>query len=449
MIRECLDIEDDSWIRDLSERLEGGRREVDADWKRTWPVDIFQGWWLQSFGYALAALYLFYFAILYRVGRWIIDGAGRPIYTDFACAWVAALQAIHGHATSLYDPAKFVEMQAAVVAPSDYIYPNWPYPPTFLVILAPFAALDYLHAFIAWDLLTLLGCVAVVYLIVRRRAAIAMALASPFTAWNFLAAQNGFLTASLLGASLLLLKRQPVVAGVFIGCLTYKPQFGILFPVGLLAAGQWRAIVSCVITVVVLAGVAIAAFGGGVWIALPQELVAQAGLNLLADPNSNWAYLQSAYGLIRSLHSPPNLAWLAQGLVTFGSAVTVWIVWRSRVCYELKAAILAAAALLATPYAFAYDTTAIVIPAAFLATDQLSRGLLRGEKAIWIVLLGVPLAVLVTLGDNAGGKTFGGTPVSLFVASMLFFVILRRTLRCFGKPTIVDSGLGLQPATFR
>jgi hypothetical protein len=133
--------------------------------------------------------------------------------------------------------------------------------------------------------------------------------------------------------------------------------------------------------------------------------------------------------LIRSLHGPAHLAWLVQGLVTLGGAVTVWLIWRSRVCYELKAAILSAAALLATPYAFAYDMAAIVVPAAFLATDQLSRGLLLGEKTMWIVLFGAPLAILVTLGDNAGGTTFGGTPVSLFAALMLLCMILRRAPR--------------------
>ena len=59
---------------------------------------------------------------------------------------------------------------------------------------------------------------------------------------------------------------------------------------------------------------------------------------------------------------------------------------------------MAAGALLATPYAFAYDMAAIVIPAAFLAADQLSRGVLEGEKAIWMGLFGIPLAVLVALG---------------------------------------------------
>ncbi|MBV9374644.1 MAG: DUF2029 domain-containing protein [Alphaproteobacteria bacterium] len=430
----------------MTEAFAYRRREIGSRSNLSQRVNIFQDWWLQSFGYALAALYLTYFVILYRAGSWIVDGAGRPIYTDFACAWTAALQATSGHAASLYDPAKFVQIQAAVVGPSDYIYPNWPYPPTFLLILAPLAALEYSHALIVWNLLTLLGCVAVVYLIVRRRAAIALVLAAPFSAWNLLAAHNGFLTAVFLGGSLLLLERRPVLAGVFLGLLTYKPQFGILFPVALLAVGEWRAIAGCAITVVLLAVAALAAFGPDVWIAFPRELVAQAGLNFPADPDSNWAYLQTAYGLVRSLRGGANLAWLVQGLITLCTAVIVWVVWRSRISYDLKAAILSAAALLATPYAFAYDTAAIVIPAAFLAKDQLNRGLLRGEKAMWIVLFAAPLAVLVTLGDNIGGPTFGGTPVSLFAAFLIFVVILHRALRYSEKQEITPRKPELVPA---
>jgi len=418
----------------MIEAVEIRHREAHPDRKRPRAVDIFKDWWFQSFGYALVALYLIYFVILYRAGSWIIDSTGLPIYTDFACGWIAALEAARGHAASLYDPAKFVEMQAVLVGPSDGIYPNWPYPPTFFLIFAPFAALDYLQAFIAWDVITLFGCVAVVYLIVRRRAAIAIALATPFTAWNFIAAHNGFLTGSLLGASLLFLERQPVLAGVFIGCLTYKPQFGLLYPVALMAAGQWRAIASATITAALLAGASAAIFGTGAWAAFPEELVAQAHLNLLADPDSNWGYLQTVYGLVRSSHGGARLAWLAQGLTMVGTAVIVWIAWRSRVSYRLKAAILSAAALVATPYAFAYDMAAIVIPAAFLAKDQLDRGLLRGDKAIWVVLFGAPLGVLVTLGDNAGGTTFGGTPVSLVAVVILLGAILRRT---FAMPMAV------------
>lgn len=392
------------------------------------PADIFNGWWLQLFGYALAALYLVYFIILYRAGTWIVGSAGLPIYTDFGNAWTAGMQALHGNAATLYVPGELAKIKTALFGPTDFFYENWPYPPTFFLILAPLSMLPYLYAFLTWDILTLLGCVVVVYLIVRQRPALALSLAAPFTAWNFLAAQNGFLTATFLGASLLFLERRPILAGVFIGCLTYKPQFGILIPVALIAAQQWRVVAAAIVTTGVLVGISSAAFGTGVWAAFPGQLVAQTGVNLLAGPDSNWGYLQTVYGLVRTLHGSSALAWLAQGLTTFGTAAIVWIVWRSRASYALKAATVSAAALLATPYAFAYDMAALVVPAAFLASDQLSRGLLYGEKTMWIVLFGAPLAALVTLGDNAGQTTFGGTPAGLLAGIALLAVILRRAV---------------------
>ena len=399
---------------------------IQADVKFSRSLGIFSEWRLQVYGYAVAAIYAAFLVSVYRTGTWIVTTGWLPIYTDFACAWAAAVQALHADATTLYDPVEFVKVQVALVGPRDYFYPNWPYPPTFFLILAPFTALPYLGAFITWDLATLLGLIVVVYLIVRRRPTIALVLASPFTAWNFLAAQNGFLTGSLLGAGLLFLESRPVLAGVFIGLLTYKPQFGILLPVALAASGRWRTFASAAVAAALFAVASAAAFGTGVWAAFPRQLVAQSSVNFFGDPDGDWGYLQTVYGLIRSLHGSARLAWLAQGLTALMTAVIVWIVWRSQTRYALKAAILSAAALIATPYAFAYDMAAIVVPAAFLATDQLCRGLLRGEQSIWIILFSAPLIVLITLGDNVGGPTFGGTPISLLTVIALFCVILRR-----------------------
>ena len=399
---------------------------IQADVKFSRSLGIFSEWRLQVYGYAVAAIYAAFLVSVYRAGTWIVTTGWLPIYTDFACAWAAAVQALHADATALYDPVEFVKVQVALVGPRDYFYPNWPYPPTFFLILAPFTALPYLGAFITWDLATLLGLIVVVYLIVRRRPTIALVLASPFTAWNFLAAQNGFLTASLLGAGLLFLESRPVLAGVFIGLLTYKPQFGILLPVALAASGRWRTFASAAVAAALFAVGSAAAFGTGVWAAFPRQLVAQSSVNFFGDPDGDWGYLQTVYGLIRSLHGSARLAWLAQGLTALMTAVIVWIVWRSQTRYALKAAILSAAALIATPYAFAYDMAAIVVPAAFLATDQLRRGLLWGEQSIWIILFSAPLIVLITLGDNVGGPTFGGTPISLLTVIALFCVILRR-----------------------
>jgi arabinofuranan 3-O-arabinosyltransferase len=235
-----------------------------ADFSR--PLGIFAEWRLQVYGCAVAAIYAAFLVSVYRAGTWIVTSGWLPIYTDFACAWAAVVQALHGDAASLYDPSEFVKVQAALVGPRDYFYPNWPYPPTFLLILAPFTALPYLGAFITWDLATLLGLIVVVYFIVRRWPAVALVLASPFSAWNFLATQNGFLTGSLLGASLLFLERWPVLAGIFMGSLIYKPQFGVLMPVALAASRQWRAFVSAVVTAALLVAVSIAVFGIDVWL---------------------------------------------------------------------------------------------------------------------------------------------------------------------------------------
>ncbi len=63
----------------MTEALERLQVEADSDRRTRRRPDIFAAWWLESFGYTLAALYLFYFVILYRAGTWIIGKTGLPI----------------------------------------------------------------------------------------------------------------------------------------------------------------------------------------------------------------------------------------------------------------------------------------------------------------------------------------------------------------------------------
>jgi hypothetical protein len=359
---------------------------------------------------------------LYKTGFWIVDNNGVPVYSDFITPWIAGVQALHGDSAPLYDPKEFFKLQEALVGAKDVYYPNWPYPPTFLLVLVPFAMLPYGYAFVLWDLVTLFSFTAVVYLIVRRFPAIALVLASPLTVWTLYAGQNGLLWGSLLGASLLLLERQPVVAGVFIGCLTYKPQFGILLPVALLAAREWRAFSSAVGTFVFLVCTSVAAFGIEVWEAFPRQLAAQNVEVLVTGGHGHWGYIQTVYGLLRALHGGAVVAWVAQGVTLVCAVVIVYLVWRAQVRYQLKAATLSAAALIATPYAFATDLIAIAIPMAFLVSDQIRYGLLRGEQATIIALFAACFLILATSGS---------TPIGPIMMLALLAVILRR---CFSLP---------------
>ena len=98
--------------------------------------------------------------------------------------------------------------------------------------------------------------------------------------------------------------------------------------------------------------------------------------------------------------------------------------------YALKAAILSAAVLLASPYAFAYDMAAVAIPIAFLASDQMRCGLLKGEQTILLALFCAILALLVIFRDPPDGIPFGSLPgIGPAVLITLLVIILRRTLR--------------------
>jgi len=392
------------------------------------PLRFFEEARLEAYGYALAIIYAVILVHFYRAGSWIVDLAGAPVYTDFTTIWVAGVEAVRGEAARLYDSAQFLKIQEQILGTRPYFYPNWPYPPTMLLIAAPFGALPYLYAFLSWDSLTLATLLIVVYRIVPRPSAIPLVLASPFTAWNFLAGQNGFLTGSLLGAALLCLERQPVLAGIFIGCLSYKPQFGILFPIALIAARQWRAIASAAVTVVALAGLSATAFGIGAWEMLPTGLLAQKNVVLLADgaADANWGHIQTIYGLIRELHGGSVLAALLHGAAAFAVAVIVWRVWRSSASYDLKAAAVSAAALIATPYAFSYDMAALAIPVAFLARDQLRNGLLRREQAVLLALFGMVLAAFGAFWINQDKLDFCMMPLGPIALITVMFLIVRR-----------------------
>jgi hypothetical protein len=185
----------------------------------------------------------------------------------------------------------------------------------------------------------------------------------------------------------------------------------------LVAARQWRAFASAAVTAVLIVGASLLVFGVDVWIEFPRQVLAQADEALFADPESHWGLLQTILGLVHVLHGGAVLAWVAQGLTTLGAALLVFLVWRSSTRYTIKAATLSAAALLATPYAYAYDMAAIAIPVAFLARDQICCGSTRGEQLALMVLFLASFGIFFTAGQGAVGAP---------VLVTLLYLIVRR-----------------------
>ena len=184
----------------------------------------------------------------YVKGAWLIDATGAPVANDFVNVWAAGRQALAGHAAAAYDAHahKLIE-DAAIGRAFAGEYP-WNYPPPFFFVAAVLALLPLVTANVSWLLLTFPLYLAVVRRIVRDPCALLLACAFPGIVPNVMAGQNGFVTAALIGGALLLLEKRPLLAGCLIGCLTFKPQLGLLFPLVLIAGGAWRALASAAAT---------------------------------------------------------------------------------------------------------------------------------------------------------------------------------------------------------
>ena len=107
-------------------------------------------------------------------------------------------------------------------------------------VAAGLAQFPYAVAFAGWMAISVVPYAAVIRGIVGRRFGFMLAIAFPMAFSNTLVGQNGFLTASLIGGTLVLLPTRPVLSGICLGLLSYKPQYGLLFPLVLVAASQWR-----------------------------------------------------------------------------------------------------------------------------------------------------------------------------------------------------------------
>lgn len=77
--------------------------------------------------------------------------------------------------------------------------------------------------------------------------------------------QNGALSAAILGMGLVLVPSRPVMAGVCIGLLSYKPHLGLLLPLALGAAGYWRTFAAAAATTVALVLATTMVFGAESW----------------------------------------------------------------------------------------------------------------------------------------------------------------------------------------
>jgi arabinofuranan 3-O-arabinosyltransferase len=357
--------------------------------------------------------------------RWILDAGGHPLAADFLSFWSAGLLAQGGHAAQAYDWSIMHALQGRLMHHTASGFLGWAYPPLFFAVAMVLALLPFGMAFLGWVGASLALYAAAVARIARDRRAALFALAAPASLACIVAGQNGFLTGALMACVLLQLEARPILAGLLLGLLTFKPHFGLLFPVALLFGGYWRAFVAAAIATLAILFVS--------WLAAPDSLAAFAqhlgGMSndFLSQGHAGFYKLQSLYGLLRTSGVPDGASFTAQGALLATMAGFIAWLWRNEKDVSLRCAGLCTATLLATPYLFLYDFPVLSVAIAFLWR---SRPFDRVET---ILLLLSQLAI--------AGFVIVSLPTGFIAALLTFLVVARRAI----SPSLRTAPLA-QPA---
>jgi alpha-1,2-mannosyltransferase len=358
---------------------------------------------------------------------WLAVAIWRPSSAplgDAIALWTWARFLTDHPAAEIYDPSTLHAGQvAAGLDPREY-YP-FAYPPSFLLVLRPLALLPYGVTPLT---LAVLGLPLYLWATVGNRWRSPMALAAlvaPTTAISIVAGQTGFLASALLIGGLRLTGRRPILAGLLLGLLTYKPQIGVLVPVALVSAKQWRCIATAFATFLMLFAVTSAVFGPEIWAtwfaAIPgfsSYVAAEGGRILHLMPTVMSTLLQVGVAA--------PAARLVQAGVSVAMMGVVWASFRSGPT-RLAAATLLVGTFLATPYAFLYDMPIVAAAVFWMIQERYDDGASFGWGEI-LVLTIAAIAPMMMPAETAR------LPVSAISLVLLLGIILRRAWTLRSRP---------------
>jgi hypothetical protein len=376
---------------------------------------------LRAYSIILIAAYAAATILWIALADGLVDRNNKPIGTDFSNVYAAGTLTLEGKPDVAYDWPSEYAVEKATFGGRNVAFFGWHYPPLFLLVAAVLALVPYGWALALWMVTTLSAYVAAMRAIVPRPMTALLALAYPAVFVNLGHGQNGFINAALLGGALLLLDRRPLVAGMLTGFLAYKPQFGVLIPVVLIASARFHVIAAAAATVLAAVAATLALFGIKTWAAFAASTTLTRHI-VLEEGNTGWEKIQSAFSAVRMWGGSIDAAYAAQGTLALAVAAGLIWLWRSEAAFELKAAALAAATLLATPYVLDYDLMILAVAIAFFIRHGLARGFRDFELSLLAIICVAPLLTRALASVT-------GIPLGLVAQLALFVMTLDRARR--------------------
>ena len=343
---------------------------------------------------------------------------------DFVAFWSAGVLTLGGNPAGAFDAKAIAAAQQLAVPGLEKLF-LWHYPPTFQLVTMPLALLPYLTSYLVFVAGSLVLFVAALRPLVPHRDGWIILLALPGTFICVMHGQNSLVSAALLGTAIMTIDRRPVVAGICIGLLAYKPQLGVLFPLVLALTGRWRVIGAAAATTAVFVALSVLAFGLDLWGVFFRNLsvvreVTEAGL-------LPWGKMPSAFVFLRMLGVPQGAAYAGQAIVAIAAAAAVALVWWRCGATLLAGATLVTGTMLLTPYTFDYEMAILAVPLAVIARHLVRHGASGGEKLMLLVLAVSPLAV--------------GTPVDK-IGFQVGFIVLLALFAWTARLALAARGLG-------
>ena len=343
----------------------------------------------------------------------------HAIGRDFVNMWVGGRLVLAGKAQTLFDLHAYIDALHQLFHPA--LPPHfWSYPPSTFHMAAPLAMLPYGGALAVW---TLLGLVAVfaaagIGVTAEARARIFLLLAiAPATLVNVICGQNGFMTAALMAGGVLLLERRPVLAGVLIGLLTYKPHFGIVLAPALLVLGAWRTIAAASATAVGMVLLSMLLFGVEPWKAFVFTTLPNQSRMLAGFEGFFTSMLVSPYAMLRMLGLAHGAAMTVQVAISVVAICLAALGVRQTADGDRRLAMVAVATFLASPYTLTYDLPVIALVTARVAVRD------DGEFA-WSSSLGAAFAAAWLLPLASPMLAAGGFPFAQIVFFCLFAALV-------------------------
>ncbi len=297
---------------------------------------------------------------------------------------------------------------------------SWAYPPHFLLYLRPLSLLPYELGYLAW---MIFGLAALAWAVRSTFApswhGVAFTLLAPAALSCVMLGQTGLLAAALLIGGVGLLPRRPLLAGVLIGLLTFKPTLGLLLPFALVAGRHWQSFAAASITFLLLAVASVLHYGLQGWIDFFTVI-----------PGYQMDFHRAADGLIVQLAPTIFMATKLLGLgkslglalqagVTLAVVATIIWAFRTQADFTLKACLLFVGTALVSPYSHTYDGAMVSLAVLLLLREMATRDWRLLDHLAAVLAWGLP--VILLYANRPEGFPLG-PPITLF----LFLVLLRR-----------------------